>query len=59
MSNGNLKKFKLTKNLIASRMENTTEQSSPEATARVYRKKNSRVKKALNFETKGTKAKLA
>ncbi len=59
MSNGNLKQFKLTKNLIESQLEDKAEEPSSDAITRVYKNKHSRVKKALNFETKGTKPKLA
>ncbi len=58
MSIGNPKKFELTKKLVESDILDKTEQSSKEEVTRVYRTKNSRVKKALRFETKGNKPKL-
>ncbi len=58
MSNGNPKKLKLAKDLLETTL--LTEATLPEddGQTRVYRKKNSRVKKALNFETGKNKSKL-
>ncbi|WP_430909250.1 hypothetical protein [Maribacter sp. 2-571] len=58
MSNGNPKKLKLAKALLETTLLTEATLPENEGQTRVYRKKNSRVKKALNFETGKNKSKL-
>lgn len=58
MSVGNPKKIKLAKELYQVENETKSEGVPLESTTRVYKDKNSRIKKALRFEGKNNKPKL-